>query len=116
MKYLDQLLYNRIFEILTLQDEHICFVNEKSCDVSDNIWQRTYDMIYQGNFIGCCVMYQSHINLNVVHSIGIAFSLADTTIEFTVKDNIENSTSKYKLQYLNELLNQQIEFVKIQVM
>lgn len=75
-----------------------------------------YDIIYRGNFIGCCVMYQSHINLNVVHLIGIAFSLANTTIEFTDEDNIENSASKHKLQYLNELLNQQIELVKIQVM
>lgn len=116
MKYLNQLLHNKIFEILTLQDDHFCFINEKSCDVSDNIWQRTYNIIYQGNFIGCCVMYQSHINLNVVHLIGITFSLADTTIEFTNKDNIENSASKHKLQYLNELLNRHIELIKIQVM
>lgn len=116
MKYLDVSIHNRVFEIIQ-QDVHLHLANENFSNVSDVIRQHMYDMTYQHSVIGHCAMYQLCItNLNFVYIIGIAFDIANKTIEFTSKDCLENTASKHKLQRLNELLSQQIELARIQDM
>lgn len=112
MKVVEDALYLRIVEILT--DANLTIQDANTSNISDYTIQHQYRLTHQDSFIGLFVLYVSCVVVGEhIDVLGAVFNTSDKTIEFTGKDSVDNDTSKHKLQYIAEILNERIELARI---